>query len=209
MRRSRTRSVAWVQKVSGKGSQGWHRLLTHCECSSALQPNESFRGDTQGPQARGLRTGLICSGGSWGAYAWLDDKGHSLAREGGIGPVCPWLRPMNKCLQKPKTAPLCGPRTERVTIHPTSYSARWRPSTSHKWQKTYRWQLQGRSRKIMTWTVEVGSQERAVSGAQGLKPDHLGEVLALPGTSQGCDPRQPLSACLFTRLLCAFTVIMH
>lgn len=32
----------------------------------------------------------------------------------------------------------------------------------------------------MTWTVGVASQERAVSRAQGLKPDHLGKVLALP-----------------------------
>lgn len=32
----------------------------------------------------------------------------------------------------------------------------------------------------MTWRVEVGSQERAVSRTQGLQPDHLGQVLALP-----------------------------
>lgn len=32
----------------------------------------------------------------------------------------------------------------------------------------------------MTWTVKVGSQERAVSRAEGPKPGHLGRVLALP-----------------------------
>lgn len=152
MQWSRTRRAASVQTLSG-----------YLSTASLMR---AFVVMHKKPLASDLTTGLICSGGlgcmcfvrwqgAWvrkGRWYW---SSMPLAETHGLMPS----------ETQYSIAPLCGRRTESITIHPTSHSAQWRPPTSHKWQGMYRWQRQGRSRKIMTWTVEVRSQERAVSKA--------------------------------------------
>lgn len=107
---------------SGDGeASGPHRPPVH------YKPNESFHGDAQDASGQGLRTGLVCSGGTWGTYAWSNDKGHGSQRGDGIGPVCPWLRPWTNALGNPRQHRFVA-QEQRV---PQSISLHTAPDGSH------------------------------------------------------------------------------
>lgn len=112
----------------------------------------------------GLRTGLVCSWGTWGAYAWSDDKGQE--RGDGIGPVCLRLRPWTKPSRTQGSTALWSKNTE---YHSSSHLIQHPMGAihSHKWHRRTGGNPR-EERKIMTWTGggESGEGSAESSGLQ-------------------------------------------